>query len=146
LILAGAVALCILATRMSAWAVKTQSTVKSNNPLVTALWFSHMYAEPQALTPSKDSQLKATLVEALHAKKPGLSWNSMREVFEKRVFQTLAGANEYITRLGKLIVFCSTLARNPCSNGHHHLQDLVASPSLGEQSLCELKHSGQSFA
>ena len=70
----------------------------------------------------------------------------MREVFEKRVFQTLAGANEYITRLGKLIVFCSTLARNPCSNGHHHLQDLVASPSLGEQSLCELKHSGQSFA
>jgi hypothetical protein len=56
-----------------------------------------MYAEPQALTPSKDSQLKATLVEALHAKKPGLSWNSMREVFEKRVFQTLAGANEYIT-------------------------------------------------
>src|SRR5262249_30570019 len=50
------------------------------------------------------------------------------------------------TRLGKLIVFCSTLARNPCSNGHHHLQDLVASPSLGEQSLCELKHSGQSFA
>lgn len=51
-----------------------------------------------------------------------------------------------LTRLGKLIAFCSSLACNPCSSGHHHLQDLVASPPLSEQPLCELKHSGQSFA
>ena len=71
-ILAGAVALCILAIHMSAQTVKPQPVVKTDNPLVTALWFSHLYAEPQALTPSKDRQLKATLVEALHAKKSGL--------------------------------------------------------------------------
>jgi arsenate reductase (thioredoxin) len=96
-IFAGAVALSILATQLSARALKTQSTVKPGNPLVTALWFSQMYAEPQALTPSKDRQLKTTLVEALRAKKSGLPWNLVSGVFEKRVFQSLAGANDSIT-------------------------------------------------
>jgi arsenate reductase len=96
-ILAGAVALCILAIHMSAQTVKTQPAVKTDNPLVTALWFSHLYAEPQALTPSKDHQLKAALVEALHAKKSGLSWNLVSEVFEKRVFNTIAREDGYIT-------------------------------------------------
>lgn len=96
IILAGAAALCILALQMSAQTVKTQSAAKADNPLVTALWFSHMYGAPQALTPSKDGQLKATLVEALHAKKPGLSWNLVSEIFEKRVFSTLANEDGYI--------------------------------------------------
>ncbi len=96
-ILAGAVALCTLATQTFAQTVKTQPAVKSDNPLIMALWFSHMYAEPQALTPSRDRQLKATLVGALRAKNPGLSWNLVSEVFEKRAFQTLAGEDNLIT-------------------------------------------------
>jgi arsenate reductase (thioredoxin) len=97
IIFAGAVALCILVTQMSARAVKFQPAGKPGNPLVTALWFSHLYAEPHALTPSKNRQLKTTLGEALRAKKSGLSWNLVSEVFEKRVFQTFAGANDYTT-------------------------------------------------
>jgi arsenate reductase (thioredoxin) len=97
-ILAGSIAICILPTQM--WlAVKTQSAVKSGNSLVTALWFSHLYADPQALLPSKDRQLKTTLSEALRAKKAGLSWNLVSEVFEKRVFQNLASADDYVTLL-----------------------------------------------
>jgi hypothetical protein len=95
-ILAGAGALCILAIKMSAQTVKTQPAGKADNPLVTALWFSHLYAKPEALTPSKDGQLKAALIEALHAKKPGLSWNSVSEIFEKRVFTNLASEDGYI--------------------------------------------------
>ncbi len=97
IILAGAVTLCILATQMPARAVKIQPAGKPGNPLVTALWFSHLYAEPHALTPSKDRQLKTTLGETLRAKKAGLSWNLVSEVFEKRVFQSFASANDYIT-------------------------------------------------
>src|SRR5262249_15346751 len=46
------------------------------------------------------------------------------------------------TRLGKLIAFCPSLARNPLSGGHQRLQNLVTGSSLGKQSLRELKHSG----
>jgi lysophospholipid acyltransferase (LPLAT)-like uncharacterized protein len=96
-ILAGAVALCTLATQTFAQTVKTQPAVKSDNPLIMALWFSHLYGGPQALTQSKDRQLKATSVGALHAKNPGLSLNLVSEVFEKRFFQTLAGDDNLIT-------------------------------------------------
>lgn len=96
-VLAGAVALCLLARQMSAQTKNTQPPIKSGNPLVTALWFSHLYAEPRALPPSRDRQLKATLIAALRANNLGVSWNAVSDVFEKHSFQTLAGDNNQIT-------------------------------------------------
>src|SRR5215510_12577019 len=59
----------------------------------------------------------------------------------------LACPAEYLSsRLGELIAFCPSLARNPLSGGHQRLRDLVTGSSLGKQSLRELKHSGLSFA
>jgi arsenate reductase (thioredoxin) len=92
-----AVTAFILALQLPVRALKAQSAVKSGNSLVTALWFSHLHADPQVLSPSKDRWLKTTLAGALRANKSGLSWNPVSEIFEKRVFQTLAGENGYIT-------------------------------------------------
>jgi arsenate reductase (thioredoxin) len=99
LILTVAVTACVLATQMPGRALKAQSAVKPGNSLVTALWFSQMYAEPQVLSPHKDRWLKKTLAAALRAKKLGLSWNLVSEAFDKGVFQPLAGENGDITLL-----------------------------------------------
>lgn len=90
-------ALCMLASGASAQTEKPQPSAKANNRLVTALWFSHRYASAPALTPSKDRQLKATLIAALSGKSPELSWEAVSEVFEKSTFQKVAGDGNTIT-------------------------------------------------
>ena len=96
-ILMSAFALSLLATGASAQSEKTQPAGKPGNPLVTALWFSHLYATPQALTPGKDRQLKLALIAALRRKPDGLSWDRVSDVFEKSTFQKIAGDGDKIT-------------------------------------------------
>lgn len=96
-ILISAIALSTVATLTSAQTAKNQPLGNSGNPLVTALWFSHKYATPQALTPSKDRQLKNALIAALRGKSTGLSWDRVRDVFDKSTFQKMAGDADIIT-------------------------------------------------
>jgi len=93
--LISAVVLGIFTTRISAQTAKGQS-VGSGNPLVTALWFCHRFAKPDALTPGKDADLKITLISALRAKPPRLTWNAVSDVFEKSMFEKLAGDEKQI--------------------------------------------------
>jgi hypothetical protein len=95
-ILMSALALSLLTTRTPAQTAKTQPSGKFGNPLVTALWFSHMYATPQALTPAKDRQLKLALIAALRRKPYGLSWDGVSAVFEKSTFQQIAADDDKI--------------------------------------------------
>ncbi len=69
---------------------------KADNRVGTALWFSHQYAAPAALTPGKDRQLKLKLIAAL-AKSSGLSWDAVDEFFDKDAFRGLAGSNAAIS-------------------------------------------------
>jgi protein-tyrosine-phosphatase len=91
-----ALALALFTTRISAQITKGQPLARSGNPLVTALWFSHSFAKPNALTPAKDASLKVTLIHALRTKSPGLAWDAVSELFEKDTFQKLAGEDKEI--------------------------------------------------
>jgi arsenate reductase len=97
IILLNAVALLLLATQTSAQTAKNQPSSKSGNAFVTALWFSHKYATPQALTPSNDGRLKVALIAGLDKKSPRLAWNSVSQVFEKSIFQQIADDGKIIT-------------------------------------------------
>src|SRR4051794_31294160 len=68
-------------TRASAQTAKPDSSSKSENPLVTALSFSHRYANPKALVPGNDHSVKMTLIAALKEDSMGLRWNSVRGLF-----------------------------------------------------------------
>lgn len=96
-VLMSAVAIFLLATRTSAQTAKSQPPGNAGNPLVTALWFSHLYAAPQALTPARDRQLKLAMIAALRSKTPGLSWDRVSDTFEKGAFQKIAGDSDKIT-------------------------------------------------
>jgi arsenate reductase len=90
-------ALSLLTTRTSAQTGKNLPSDKPNNPLVTALSFSQLYATPQALTPSNDRQLKVALIAILRGKSPEMSWDVVSDVFEKTTFQKIAGDGNKIT-------------------------------------------------
>lgn len=77
-------------SRVAAHDDKSQTTPKSDSRIVTALWFSHQYASPDALTSDKDRQLKIKLITAL-AKSPELSWEVASDFFDKATFRALAG-------------------------------------------------------
>jgi protein-tyrosine-phosphatase len=96
LTLMSAVALALLTTRISAQTTKGQPLFGSGNPLVTALWFSHSFARPEALTPAKDADLKVTLIRALRANPPRLAWNAVSDLFEKDTFNKLTGEDNQI--------------------------------------------------
>ncbi len=96
-VLAGIAALSLRASRMPAQPAAVQPPGSTGNGLVAALWFAHLYGEPQALLPDKDRQLKLTLIEALRSKNPGLAWSSVRGVFEQRVFNKLADGQTQIS-------------------------------------------------
>jgi arsenate reductase (thioredoxin) len=96
-ILMSAIAIFFLATRTSAQTAKTQPSGNPPNPLVTALWFSHLYATPHALTPGRDRQLKLAMMALLRSTANGLSWDRVSGVFEKSTFQKIAGNGDKIT-------------------------------------------------
>jgi arsenate reductase len=97
LTLIGAMALFLPGTRASAQAPTPQPSHKSENPLVTALSFSHRYAHPKALAPSNDNRMKAILIAALKEDSTRLSWHSVGELFDKGVFQKIADGGDQIT-------------------------------------------------
>ncbi len=86
--------------RLVAQADKPQSEPKASNPVTTALWFSHQYALPQALTLGKDRQLKIKLIETL-GKSQELPWDVATDLFDKATFQKIAGVENAIP-LGKM--------------------------------------------
>jgi arsenate reductase (thioredoxin) len=96
-ILTGTFALVMVGTASSGQTTKSQPSAKSGTALVTALWFSQMYGTPQALAPSKDRQLKTTLIHALRGNAAGLTWNYVSNVFEKGLFQKIADDGNVIT-------------------------------------------------
>lgn len=95
LILINAMAVFLPVTQASGQTAKAQQSRKSENPLVTALSFSHRFASPKALVPSNDNGLKMTLVAAFKEDSTRLIWGRVNEIFEAGVFQDIArGANE----------------------------------------------------
>jgi arsenate reductase len=95
--LMNALALSLLATQTSAQTAKSQPPSKSGSPLVTALWFSHIHASPKALAPGNDSHLKLKLIAALKGNDRALSFSDVNDVFEKSVFEKIAGADKKLT-------------------------------------------------
>jgi arsenate reductase len=75
----------------SAQTTKNLPPSKADSPFVTALSFSQRYAKPEVLVVSNDSDLKLTLIAALKSDPTGLSWQAVGKVFERSVFQNLAG-------------------------------------------------------
>ena len=63
---------------------------KAGNPVAAALWFSHHFGQPQALTPAKDRALKVKLTTTLAAS-PDLPWDAARDFFDEAAFRRLAG-------------------------------------------------------
>ena len=73
------------------------------NPLVTALAFSHQYANPKSLTPDRDKSLKTTLITAM-SKKQELSWDTVKEIFDRVEFQKLGeGKPMTVETMNKLV-------------------------------------------
>lgn len=73
-----------------------EPTPKASSALLTALWFAHQNASPQALTPDKDRQLKIKLASMLGTS-PGLPWEAASNFFDKATFQAIAGEGTMIT-------------------------------------------------
>lgn len=92
-----AIAVCSLVSKTSAQTAKSQTTNEPANGLVTALWFSHLHAKPEALIPAKDRELKTTLFNAIRSKSPGISRDAVKDVFRNDDFQNLSGGKETIT-------------------------------------------------
>ncbi len=90
------VLVCLFALAPGVDAQKEPSKPKVDNGVATALWFSHQYASPDALTPGKDRQLKIKLITAL-GKSPELSWETASDCFDKATFQKLAVNGNTIT-------------------------------------------------
>jgi arsenate reductase (thioredoxin) len=89
------VGLLSMAPRLVAQTDKPPSDAKNASPVATALWFSHHNALPQALVPGKDRQLKIKLITAL-GKTSELPWEAVSDVFDRAVFQKLAGGGNAI--------------------------------------------------
>lgn len=79
------------------FAQEAKSQAKAGNPLVTALWFSHRYAKADALTPSKDRELKAILSAGLRGMPVGLSEESALGLFDRATYRRLAGVESRLT-------------------------------------------------
>ena len=73
-----------------------QPEPKTGNAVVTALWFAHHYASPQALTAGKDRALKIKLTTEL-GKSSELSWAAASDFFDKDAFRALTGDGKAIS-------------------------------------------------
>ena len=80
-------ALVVLTTAAHAAPPKAEP---AGNPVATALAFSHLYANPAALTPGKDRALKVKLTTTL-ADGPELPWAAASGFFDRATFQAVAG-------------------------------------------------------
>jgi arsenate reductase (thioredoxin) len=96
-VLATAIAASFFCARMFAQTTPAQPPGKPGNALVTALWLAHAYGTPDALTASKDRQLKVTLLTALRGNASALTWDHVKEIFDRDTFQRIAGNPDKLT-------------------------------------------------
>jgi hypothetical protein len=97
LTLMSVLALMIFSTQFSAQETRGRPLGGSGNPMVTALWFSHRFAKPDALIPGKDADLKLTLIDALRGKPARLTYNAVSDLFDKGTFEKLASDGKGIS-------------------------------------------------
>lgn len=81
-----------------------QTNTPARNPFVTALAFAHQFGTPQALAPSNDRRLKATLLAAISDKAAELSFEEVSDIFDKSMFDSWAKENKLsLSRMEQLM-------------------------------------------
>jgi arsenate reductase len=90
-----------------------QTNTPARNPFVTALAFAHQFAIPQAVAPSNDRRLKATLLAAISDKPPELSFEEVSDIFDKKTFDSWAKENKLsLSRMEQLMQDNTPAARD----------------------------------
>lgn len=89
-------ALVVFIPAVAAQTDKARPGAKDGNAVVTALAFAHLYANPDALAPGKDRELKTRLIAAL-GKTPELAWDTASVFLDKDTFRKLSGGKDALS-------------------------------------------------